>query len=106
VPSELLRRMLCERFLGTLRRECLDHFVILSERQMHRLIKEYKAYFNHARPQRGIEQHVPGRTARLEAPPVTATLSSRPVLNGLHHDYSWLGASSAEQNQAQLLTRH
>jgi len=73
---------------------------------MHRLVKEYKAYFNRARPHQGIEQRVPGRTARLEASPVTATLSSRPVLNGLHREDSWLAAGSAEQNQAQFLTRH
>jgi len=96
----------CERFLGSLRRECLDHFVILNERHVDRLIKEYKAYFNHARPHQGIEQRVPCRTERLDLPAVTAKLLSRPVLNGLHHDYAWLGASSAEQNQAQFSPRH
>jgi transposase InsO family protein len=96
----------CERFLGSLRRECLDHFVILNERHVHRLVKEYKTYFNHARPPQGVEQRVPCRTERFDAPSVTATLSSRPVLNGLHHDYPWLGASSAEQNQAQFAPRH
>ncbi|MFO7742366.1 MAG: integrase core domain-containing protein [Anaerolineae bacterium] len=94
----------CARFLGSLRRECLDHFVILNERHLHRLVKEYKAYFNRARPHQGIEQRVPCGTERLEAPPVTPTLSSRPVLNGLHHDYSWLAASSAEQNQTHCST--
>jgi hypothetical protein len=95
---------ICERFLGSLRRECLDHFVILNERHVHRLVKDYKAYFNRARPHQGIEQRVPCRTERLDAPPVTATLSWRPVLNGLHHDYSWLAARSAEQNQTQCST--
>ena len=96
----------CERFLGSLRRECLDHFVILNERHVHRLVKEYKVYFNRARPHQGIKQRVPCRTERLDAPPITATLSSRPVLNGLHHDYSWLAASSPEQNRAQSSIRH
>ena len=73
--------------MGSLRRECLDHFVILNQRPGHRLVKEYKAYFNGARPHQGIEQRVPCRTERLDAPSVTATLSSRPVLNGLHHEY-------------------
>ena len=99
-------KAVCERFLGSLRRECLDHFVILNERHVHRLVKEYKAYFNRARPHQGIEQRVPYRTERLDAPPVTATLSWRPVLNGLHHDYCWLAARSGEQNQARFSTRH
>jgi transposase InsO family protein len=93
-----------ERFLGSLRRECLDHLVILNQRHVHRLVKEYKAYFNRARPHQGIEQRVPCRTERLDARPVTATLSSRPVLDGLHHDYYWLAARSAEQNQTQCST--
>jgi len=94
----------CRRFPGSLRRECLDHFVILNERHVRRLVKEYKVYFNRARPHQGIEQRVPCRTERFDAPPVTATLSSRSVLNGLHHDYSWLAVSSAEQDQAQCST--
>ena len=80
--------------------------MILNERQLRRLVEEYSAYFNPARPHQGIKQRVPCGTVRSDALPVTAKLSSRPVLNGLHHDYSWLGASSAEQNQAQFSTRH
>ncbi len=74
--------------------------MILNERRVSRLAKESKATFNGARPHQGIEQRVPCRTARLDAPRVTAPLSSRPVLNGLHRDHCWLGASSREQNPA------
>ena len=69
-------------------------------------MKEYTSYFNCARPHQGIEQSVPCRREPLDALPVTATLSSRPVLNGVHYEYSWLAVSSAEQNQARFLTRH
>jgi len=100
----LASHAVCERFLGSLQRECLDHFVILNERHVHRLVKEYKASFNYARPHQSMEQRVPGRTVRLEAPPVIAALSSRPVRNGLHHVYSWLAASSAKENQTQCST--
>jgi transposase InsO family protein len=44
----------CERFLGSVRRECLDHFLILHEKQLHRLLKNYVRYFNQARPIRGL----------------------------------------------------
>jgi len=96
----------CERFLGSLRRECLDHFVILNERHLHRLVKEYKAYFNCARPHQGIEQCIPCRTEQLEGPPVNARLSSQPVLNGLHHTYSWVATQSVEHSQAQCPVCH
>jgi putative transposase len=44
---------MCERFIGSVRRECLDHMMILSERHPHRVVGEYVAYFNHARPHQG-----------------------------------------------------
>ncbi len=40
----------CERFLGSVRRECLDHLLILGERQLSRMLREYVAYFNRDRP--------------------------------------------------------
>jgi putative transposase len=56
---------ICERFLGSVRRECLDHLLILGERQLYRVVKEYVGYFNHSRPHQGIHQRVPAGT-RLE----------------------------------------
>jgi putative transposase len=92
---------ICERFLGSLRRECLDHVLILSERHLHRVVKEYSEYFNHARPHQGIKQRIPCRPERLVTPPVNSELSSRPVLGGLHHDYFWQAAESVGQGRDQ-----
>ena len=92
---------ICERFLGSLRRECLDHFLILGERHLHRLVKEYKTYFNHARPHQGIEQHIPCQSEHPEAPPLGGKVASRPVLSGLHHDYFWQAAESVGQGTHQ-----
>jgi putative transposase len=92
---------ICERFIGSLRRECLDHFLILSERHLYRLVKEYKTYFNHARPHQGIEQHIPCQPERPEAPPLGGKVASRPVLSGLHHDYYWQAAESVGQGTHQ-----
>lgn len=50
---------ICERFSGSVRRECLDHLLILSERHLHRVIGEYVAYFNHSRPHQGLGQRIP-----------------------------------------------
>jgi putative transposase len=44
----------CERFVGSVRRECLDHLIVLNERHLHRVIKECVAYFNTTRPHQGI----------------------------------------------------
>jgi putative transposase len=79
----------CERFLGSVRRECLDHFLILSGRHLHRAMKDYQQYFNHARPHQGIRQGIPCQPVRGTGPQMIGALVSRPVLGGLHHDYHW-----------------
>src|SRR5437867_10080836 len=52
---------ICERFLGSIRRECLDQMLILSEKQLHRVLLAYVEYFNRIRPRSGIHQRVPER---------------------------------------------
>jgi putative transposase len=49
----------CERFLGSVRRECLDHMLIMTERQLYRMVREYVTFFNAARPHQGIQQRIP-----------------------------------------------
>ena len=68
---------ICERFLGSVRRECLDYFLILSERHLHRVMKEYQGYFNHARPHQGIEQRIPCQRRRGAASEWKGHLSPR-----------------------------
>jgi len=83
----------CERFMGSVRRECLDHVLILGEKHLCRVVKEYVQYYNSARPHQGIGQAIP-KVARSPvqegqsgADGVDAKIISFPVLGGLHHDY-------------------
>jgi hypothetical protein len=76
------------RSLFSVRRECLDHLLILSEKQLYRVLRSYVAYFNQARAHQGIQQQIP------ELPVQSAPLRNQrekviaePVLGGLHHDY-------------------
>jgi putative transposase len=78
----------CERFLGSVRRECLDHFLIFHEKQLYRLLNAYTVYFNQARPHQGLGQRIP------DSPVLSAPLPNLPnqviataALDGLHHDY-------------------
>lgn len=77
-----------ERFLGSVRRECLDHVLILSERHLLRVLRTYSAYFNAARPHQGLGQALPEPVvvARI-ASTVDTPVRAIPVLGGLHHDY-------------------
>ena len=79
---------ICERFLGSVRRECLDHLLILQEKQLHRILCASIQYFNQARPHQGIRQQIPERYGG-PVPPVRddGKILSFPVLSGLHHDY-------------------
>ncbi len=49
----------CERFLGSVRRECLDQLLVLSAGHLRRVLREYTGYFNRHRPHQSLHQHVP-----------------------------------------------
>jgi putative transposase len=49
---------ICERFLGSVRRECLDHLLVLHEKQLYRVLNAYAQNFNQARPHQGIRRAV------------------------------------------------
>ena len=72
-----------ERVIGTLRRECLDHFVVLSERHLRTVLAEFTRYYNSDRPHRTLQLQPP------RPPTVTARgpIRVRPILGGLHRVY-------------------
>ena len=78
-----------ERFAGTLRRECLDHFLFLSEEHLRCVVAEFVRYYNEARPHQGIQAiPAPSPSEGLAVPDGPHVhLVARPVLGGLHHDY-------------------
>jgi putative transposase len=78
----------CERFIGSVRRECLDHVFILSERHLQRLMREYVDYFNHIRPHQGIGRIPdPLNADQIDVSRSDQPVIAVPVLGGLHHDY-------------------
>ena len=78
----------CERFLGSVRRECLDHLFILQEKQLQRVLRAYVQNFNQARPHQGIRQQIPHRYGEPgPADRAGGKILTLPVLAGLHHDY-------------------
>lgn len=76
---------ICERFQGSVRRECLDHVLIWNERHLVRIIKEYVAYYNRMRPHQGIGQCIPDPSAGEGS--ASGPIAAQPVLGGLHHHY-------------------
>ena len=81
---------ICERFLGSVRRECADHVLVLGERHLRRVLAEYVGHFNRGRPHQGIGQRTPMPVAGTVAPPRPRRqerVIAVPVLGGLHHEY-------------------
>ncbi|MEM7311172.1 MAG: integrase core domain-containing protein [Planctomycetota bacterium] len=73
-----------ERVIGSLRRECTDHVIAFGENHLRRLLTEYVAYYNAARPHQSLDGNSP-EPRGVEA---VGEIVAAPVLGGLHHRYS------------------
>jgi putative transposase len=73
-----------ERWIRSLREECLDHLLIINERHLRRVLIEYITFYNQARPHQGLEQQtpLPGEQRSKDG-----SIQRRAVLGGLLHDY-------------------
>ena len=74
-----------ERLIGTLRRECLDHVVVLNETHLRRLLRDYLAYYPRVRTHLSLEKDSPEPrpTERLDQGRI-----EMPMVGGLHHRYT------------------
>ena len=73
-----------ERLIGSIRRECLDHVVVFSERYLRHLLLSYMTYYNGARTHLSLEKDAPVSRAVDRA----GHILCRPILGGLHHRYA------------------
>lgn len=73
-----------ERWVRSMQEECLDHLLILNERHLKHVLREYDQYYNHARPHQGLEQQIPTSTSHQ---PGKVPGQRRDILGGLLHDY-------------------
>jgi transposase InsO family protein len=82
-----------ERYVGILRRELLDHVIVISEKHLKRLLKEYiEEYYHVARPHHGLGGETPFPTDKPDPVREPSRLVSIPVVGGLHHRYSRVAA--------------
>ena len=85
-PRSLWQNGYVERFVGTLRRELLDHVIVLGERHLLRLVREHARYYNADRPHMSLAGDAPLR--RPVEPPAVGRVVALPRVGGLHHRYA------------------
>ena len=75
----------CERLIGSIRRECLDHFIVLHERGLHCTLKSYFEYYEQSRTHLSLDKDAP--LTRAIQPPEMGRVIELPQVGGLHHRY-------------------
>ncbi len=85
-PKSPWQNPICERVIGTLRRDCLNHCIILNERHLERILKEFiDNYYNTQRTHLSLAKDCP--VPRAIDSPENGNVVSLPILGGLHHKY-------------------
>ena len=82
-PASPWQNGFAERLIGSIRRECVDHIIVLGEMHLRRVIKSYADYYNSVRTHQSLNKDAPvSRPVQR-----TGVISSRAILGGLHHRY-------------------
>ena len=84
-PGAPWQNAFAERVIGSIRRECLDHVIILSEAHLCRVLRAYLAYYNTARPHQSLANNRP--QPRMVEPPPRGRVIAIPQVGGLPHRY-------------------
>jgi len=95
-PRSPRANSLCERVIGTLRRECLDFLIPLTEKQLRSILKAWVTHYNQGRPHTSLGPGFPDPPVDLSVTPhkhrhrIPSHLKvvAHPILGGLHHEYS------------------
>jgi len=85
-PQSPWQNPYAERVIGSIRRECLDHLIILGENHLRQILREYARYYNETRPHLSLERHAP--MPRSVEPSALGAVVAVPQVGGLHHRYT------------------
>ena len=82
-PASSWQNGFAERLIWSIRRECVDHIVVLGEAHLRRILRAYAGYYNDIRTHRSLDKDAPVSRPVQQ----TGIIGSRPILGGLHHHY-------------------
>ena len=83
-PASPWQNAFAERLIGSIRRECVDHIIVLGEMHLRRILRFYARYYNEIRTHRSLDKDAPVSRPIQR----TGVIISRAVLGGLHHHYA------------------
>ena len=89
-PRSPWQNAYAERLIGSIRRECLDHVVVVNETGLVRILSRYLAYYHHSRTHLALAKDSPH--PRPIAPPTVGPVIAIPAVGGLHYHYDRLAA--------------
>jgi putative transposase len=92
-PASPWQNGVAERWIGSCRRDLLDHVLIFNEAHLRRLVKDYICYYHTDRTRDGLEKDTPATRPVVLKPTESARLVSFPRVGGLHHRYDWQQAA-------------
>jgi transposase InsO family protein len=84
-PRSPFQNPYAERVIGSIRRECLDHLIIIGEDHLRRTLRDYLDYYHNSRPHEALERNSP--TPREIEAPVKGKVIAIPQVGGMHHRY-------------------
>jgi transposase InsO family protein len=89
-PRSPWQNAYAERVIGSIRRECLDHVIVLGESHLRRILRSYLAYYHKSRTHLSLDKDCP--EPRLVPPPSRGRIIALPQVGGLHHRYERMAA--------------
>ena len=85
-PASPWQNGVVERLIGSIRRECVDHIIVLGEVHLRQILQSYARYYNDIRTHRSLDKDAPvSRTVQS-----TGSIKSHLILGGLHYRYAWV----------------
>ena len=82
-PASPWQNAFAERLIGSIRRECVDHIIVLGEPHLRRILRSYARYYNEIRTHRSLNKDAPYSRAVQRI----GVVKSHAILGGLHHHY-------------------
>jgi len=92
-PASPWQNGIAERWVGSCRRELLDHLIVINEAHLRRLMRDYISYYHADRIHDSLEKDAPTHRPVTSKPCQSARLVSFPRAGGLHHRYDWQQAA-------------